>query len=350
MGIQVKTLLSHLRQRQQDLGVRAFYFQHILRNNELEPAAYSTAVKDTLSTTPKMEPGPIVMVDSSSLAKSTKSRTPAKRKSPVKSKRAKTPTAKAQVKLEKIEEAEEEVPLFTTPLASGLGSTDGVVMVHPQAVVPNIAVQTHIPQDQPQYDPNLVPTTLPVSATPQNGVAPEQGTLPLYHPTWAQQPPLIPMPSFPAPFNPSLMTADPHQSMMFQHLLAQFAESQGWHPIPPPQQGVHNLERQTHGFHPSGRPLAPGMIAAPHNFPGVGSQEHLIPPGDPPFSVNYPSHMPVPNHALEITITPLVCTPTKKTPGKRKRENNQESQDTPSMKPTRVSNRIRTPRKFIEIE
>jgi uncharacterized short protein YbdD (DUF466 family) len=42
MGISVKALLSHLQERQKDLGVNAFQFHHILRNNELTDAGYPT--------------------------------------------------------------------------------------------------------------------------------------------------------------------------------------------------------------------------------------------------------------------------------------------------------------------
>jgi hypothetical protein len=40
MGLSVKELLNHLRQRQEDLGVNAFHFHHILKNQKLEPAEY----------------------------------------------------------------------------------------------------------------------------------------------------------------------------------------------------------------------------------------------------------------------------------------------------------------------
>ena len=40
MGVNVKDLLNHLRERQVAFGVAAFHFQHVFRNNNLEPAAY----------------------------------------------------------------------------------------------------------------------------------------------------------------------------------------------------------------------------------------------------------------------------------------------------------------------
>jgi hypothetical protein len=49
MGIQVKNLLNHLRERQDRLGVNAFSFHHVLRNNKLEPAEYPAEVKTAMS-------------------------------------------------------------------------------------------------------------------------------------------------------------------------------------------------------------------------------------------------------------------------------------------------------------
>jgi hypothetical protein len=40
MGVAVKTLLHHLRERQADLGVNAFRFTHVLRNNDLVSSQY----------------------------------------------------------------------------------------------------------------------------------------------------------------------------------------------------------------------------------------------------------------------------------------------------------------------
>ena len=49
MGVHVKSLLSHLRQRQEELGVKAFQFHHILKLNLMEPADYPPAAKAALS-------------------------------------------------------------------------------------------------------------------------------------------------------------------------------------------------------------------------------------------------------------------------------------------------------------
>lgn len=40
MGLKVKALLIHLHKRQEELGVKAFYFQNILCNGKVEPAQY----------------------------------------------------------------------------------------------------------------------------------------------------------------------------------------------------------------------------------------------------------------------------------------------------------------------
>ena len=48
MGVQIKTLLIHLREQQEQLGVNSFHFHHILRNNNLEAAEYHDEVKAAL--------------------------------------------------------------------------------------------------------------------------------------------------------------------------------------------------------------------------------------------------------------------------------------------------------------
>jgi hypothetical protein len=40
MGLSVKELINHLRNRQEDLGVKGFRFHHVLKNQKLEPAQY----------------------------------------------------------------------------------------------------------------------------------------------------------------------------------------------------------------------------------------------------------------------------------------------------------------------
>jgi len=48
MGISVKSLLNHLRERQIELGVNAFIFHHVLRNNKVEPSEYPPQAKATI--------------------------------------------------------------------------------------------------------------------------------------------------------------------------------------------------------------------------------------------------------------------------------------------------------------
>jgi hypothetical protein len=45
MEISVKALLTHLRNRQEELGVKAFKFHHVLRQNKLESAEYPEAAQ-----------------------------------------------------------------------------------------------------------------------------------------------------------------------------------------------------------------------------------------------------------------------------------------------------------------
>ena len=48
MGISVKSLLNHLRERQTELGVNTFNFHHVLRNNKMEPSEYPPQAKATI--------------------------------------------------------------------------------------------------------------------------------------------------------------------------------------------------------------------------------------------------------------------------------------------------------------
>jgi hypothetical protein len=62
MGLTVKGLLTHLRERQKEHGVRAFYFHHILRNNQLEPAEYPDPAQAAIASTEAVE-ADIIMQD-----------------------------------------------------------------------------------------------------------------------------------------------------------------------------------------------------------------------------------------------------------------------------------------------
>jgi hypothetical protein len=48
MGMTVKTLLSHLREQQEQYGVRAFRFHHVLRNNVVESSNYPANAQSVL--------------------------------------------------------------------------------------------------------------------------------------------------------------------------------------------------------------------------------------------------------------------------------------------------------------
>jgi hypothetical protein len=59
MGANVKILLGHLRERQEELGVNAFHFHHILRNNKIEPAEYPPSAQVVIDAGPGAKNWPL---------------------------------------------------------------------------------------------------------------------------------------------------------------------------------------------------------------------------------------------------------------------------------------------------
>lgn len=77
MGITVKLLLSHLRARQETLGVDAFQFHHVLRNNKIETAEYpsdSGAQGQEAAPTSALDELPTVLTHEATLQTATPSR------------------------------------------------------------------------------------------------------------------------------------------------------------------------------------------------------------------------------------------------------------------------------------
>jgi hypothetical protein len=283
MGMAVKILLAHLRERQEQCGVRAFQFHHVLRNNALEAATYPTsaqAVHDADDPEDQIE------------SKAVKPRKMEKEANAI------TPTKQ----------------LIPIPPIGEKGSNAG-----PSAFVP-------------AQLPHPVPPPVWSQMPGPNSWQPHfmSGTIPNSMPAYQQ---------FPLIYDPQLMP--------------QYAGQPGWpHPLVlPAGQPLQYSEQLVNGFHAPPRVVAPEMpVAAPLHPPDQAVDPHPIPSGDPPFAFMYP---PIPFEQSPIDQSVRIPTKMqspktpKKTPGKRKRK---ELEDTPSQKPTRASNRTRTPRKLFEID
>jgi len=279
MGVSVKQLLLHLRERQEQLGVRAFQFHHVLRNNTLEPASYPNAAQSIYDSEDHVD----------------------------------------QVDVKPVEKAREAVAKVSNP-------------------IPPLEETSHIP----------VP-----SAIVNNGCVPEQQSHSVPPPGWSQMPgPNYWHPFFMSATNSNLKPTDLPFPIMYPQFMPQWTGQPGWGPppVPPSDQPLRSAESAGLGFHAPTTVAGPGMAVTPtFRPPSDFIDPHPIPSGDPPFTYPQVPFAPRP-------IDPSVTTPTKKlpskktpgkTPGKRKRE---EAEDTPSKKPTRVSNRTRTPKKMFEID
>lgn len=185
---------------------------------------------------------------------------------------------------------------------------------------------SYYPPFMPQWggQPGWVPPIVPVGQQPlQLPEYPVQG----FHPPGRAVGLAMPIPS---PFPPS-QVIDPHL-------------------YPPADQPLQLPANVVHGFHDPSRPVGPGMpVPPPFSPPSQAIDPHPLPSGEPPFAFMY-SPVSLDKKPIDHSVT----TPTKKlppktprkTPGKRKRE---EAEVTPSNKPTRASNRTRTPKKIFEI-
>ena len=263
MGVQVKSLLSHLRQRQEELGVKAFQFTHVLKNNGMEPAEYPPAARAALSSNPvTLEPVDLGEQESPEKQKPrgrskkqspTKSKSPRKPKNPAKAKHKSESPSKPPIKTESLQEMEcvpvpsmdvfgalamapfalapaappppnfvHIVPPPTTFQFPGANPSMGSGQVIPSS---NQEFPSVVHQNQPQYDPFL----LAGSESIQKASLLEEPNPAAHHPGRLQNPGYTPM--LPQ-VNPSMMT-DPRLGMMFQQFMSQFSVPQGWGPLQP---------------------------------------------------------------------------------------------------------------------
>ena len=250
MGINVKLLLNHLRERQKEHGVNAFRFHHILRNNKLEVAEYpeeSTAVMATDGPQVGMEDDKPVLMDPPASVS-----TPSKKKTNIKSS---TKGRKAKV----LKTEDTNAPSANTSagnqnptLVSGTSISSS-----PTTTVPAEDVGSQTPKPLEIARPNGMPTGVPMESSIP---------MPMPPTTWPHPSAMV----FPDnPHNPHFPPCPPHLMSYYPQFLAYMS-----------QQGEAN-------FHGAGSHFLRGSNVA-GQFSNI--DPHLLPPGPPPFFSDQESH------------------------------------------------------------
>jgi hypothetical protein len=344
MGLSVKELLNHLRKRQEELGVNAFHFHHVLKNQKLELAEYPPEAMAVVEgqggqacPSENTAPKPIA-ADDAAEGRKTKNDAP-------------IPVISAMPSSETIKEGCSDV-------SAKSDMTSSMNPDHPKpggnqmnGLMPKSLDETERPSNNIQLlDSELsVPAPFNFLSDPnyfayqrqQQPQAPVyQHTIPgtMSHPlhTWPTQQPIMqgpnisgqaaPYPSPQYPMGPMMNVYHP------QHGIQPFTASNG-HP------NYVNIQ----GYHPP-----------------IAIDPHLqLPPGEPTFSVSKIGGVPDTSSAafvpatdanmVRITspkYTPRKSSPVKKSPLKRKRVDSATT-SSPTQTPTRRSGRaVRTPKKM----
>jgi hypothetical protein len=285
MGVRIKTLLLHLRERQEQLGVRAFHFHHVLRNNTLEPASYPDSAQSVLDSEDQMDQANVMQVATA------KTETTAMVPSP-------------------IPPMEEKSHNPVKPLPSAIANERCAPEQHSTSVAPPGWSQLPGPNYCQPYFMSATNSN-PMPADPRFPIMYN----PHFMPQWGGQPGWGPPPVPPAE---QLLRIAEHSGHGFH---APTGAAGPEMPVPPT-------------FRP------PSKFIDPHPIPtGDPPYTYIYPPV--PFD-----QRPIdPSVTTPTKKSPSKKTP-RKTPGKRKRG---EAEDTPSKTPTRASNRTRTPKKMFEI-
>ena len=306
MGVQIKTLLIHLRKRQEQLGVNGFHFHYILRNNILEAAEYPDEAKAALEgkewpNLMNTEGTETPATDVQTLE--TPTRTPKRRtKKGVKSPRKKSTKGKVNPDEASVPQGSSEVqdthivkpantvaqgiPSFNMPGPSSMQAWTGRQTCN-NGQIPTTAAS--IPDN-----PFLAATTTQSISQPLPQFTAESG-----------------LPSFPLPLPPP---------PFFQY------------PFPYPQQYMAYLLQQQTDMADNKPPVRDGLpfaqVASDMACPNI--DPHLLPPGQPVFSFPHFQSQPWPEQdsgVKEPENVSLVAPPI----------------DTPRRKSTRTPKRKRSP-------
>jgi hypothetical protein len=303
MGMNVKTLLMHLRERQVEHGVNAFNFHHVLLNNKLVRAAYSDEAKPTIEGRSL-----ITVLDNMDISP------PTPIPSPRKSSRKKATKRKGSQRTPSEVKQEDMAVLLTTttPLSPG----------RPE-------VFNNLPALVTTNTPLAISGPTPGASSSGLTMLPSQPALPS-HPL--QFPADLPLGLPPNPFHPSFPSYgfpyNQHQYNHHQYMSFILHQQQSGNPDFKPPVG-------------DGYPLVPW----PSAFPQQNIDPQLLPPGEPIFSFPFPQ--PQLNRANVATVGKETQQSEKKTPSsknkrtpKRKRsaspvpEDNTPSRSGRSRKPT----------------
>ena len=328
MGVTVKTLLIHLREHQEQYGVRAFRFHHVLRNNVVESANYPTNAQSVLDSEDPDDQVELKPKTATKKEEVTEASTSQIHPIPIQETTHKHVSS--------TNERAPEQPSIPVPL---LGWSQ---MPHPNSWHPHLMPfsnpnMPHYSLPFPYgYDSHPVWWPSPVPPAEQPLRHPEQLVHGFHAPPKPPEPGMLITP----PFHPPSQFMDPQT-------MPQWGGHSVWGPTPGPP-----AEQSLRGFHAPPKPPEPRMPSAPPFQPPSHSMDpHPIPTGDPPFAFMYP--IPLDPKPIDQSVrTPTKKKPPpdtpKKTPGKRKRK--EAGEDTPFKEPTRASNRTRTPKKRFEID
>jgi hypothetical protein len=291
MGLSVKALLNHLRERQKDLGVKAFYFCNVLHNNKVEPANYPDQCQTILDDPTGG------MVDSNAMAVDGKNKRPERAVgSPVKTSEAKVKVAAdspgpSQFTFEAVKDAIKE-------------STNGSLPSPLNDDLPTSVIHPNVPGFYHPWPMGPHPMLPPAGLQPtSHSMGPTHG-----HPY--HQP-------YPVPYDPQYM--------------AYWNRQMGDMSYPPAAAAGHSNNRP-YGLDPTLNDMDPHLLP-----PGAPVFSHIPPsfqpnmynpagppmtvPGMPPFDTKIPVQGP--------STGPAKASP-KKTPNKRKRTPDDTEPNTPS--------------------
>jgi hypothetical protein len=351
MGLKVKNLLNHLRDRQEEHGVKAFYFHHILRNGKLEPAQYPKEAEEAIGIASNLT-GP----SSKKVKKKKKSEATAPPK--LSSEDPTLPMLSSDPVPPMLSSAEASTPITPDPLTltptrkqpSNIATEDTLGSWTPSTVDQLDVLNTY------SADPRR---TAAISSSSTSGG--------LYHvETHATGSQVLQVPNQYHPFGPNRfmphptglesqgMSAGPITQPPF---LPGLINPVTGHPQYDPQQFSHLMaylgQMATHGPQIGFQP--PGQSSTRSGIDPI-----LLPSGEPVFNNPYVTNSIVrsygessadPAAAVQIAIQPPSMTPTgsernKATPRKRKRGH--DDSISPIKTPTRPSRIKKTPKKFTD--
>ena len=357
MGIQAKSLIAHLRARQEEYGVKAFCFHHVLWDNRMEPAVYQAQEQPDPNSTPEYEEGP---------------------STPLKSdlKLVPLPSIPPQC-------PDEDIIMEMVDIAPGnqehnrnckkeeLGEEPGLN----SSVIWSLADTLGMGGDAIHQGNRSTDITVDTDSTANSSSdIPSSQHIPpfLYHPPphiWTQHSapslqniPNLSWPQIPAntPVSPDPQMARPPLHAAYQQFLAFCAAQQAHESLIQP--GPYQPPAPFMPVMPFAPPYPPPSYPPPPVTPAGPSHHkhsmdpdfrvidcHLIPPGNPPFSSSIKPYQPnqtgahIMNPIPAILINPPTLTLVKRTPKRKRMEN-----DSPVKTPTRSGRKRQPTRKLLE--